>query len=102
MNVQKKINEYTTLNYVEDIFTDDDENGEPIVIKYLLSFQFYDCIYLVDINREDIDNNNSNLCCLEGPGRLFESFEEACEEELWDTIKFYCNKYDEWYKQLIA
>lgn len=98
MNIQEKINNHTTLYYVEDIASvySDDDSDVPTITTYSLSFGFYDCHYFVTVQRKDLDEDN-RFVCLEGDSRLFDSFEKACENDLWDLIKERCNQYDQWY-----
>lgn len=101
MNLHKKINENTILYYVEDEDIEYDEKTDTEkVVRYILSFGFYDCQYFVRISLKDIEEDNSFGCNIEGDSKLFDSFEDFCEDELWETIKAKCKQYDEWLAEL--
>ena len=103
MNLHEKINENTTLYYVESAREEYDEKSDTDkVTHYTLSFGFYDCQYFVNVSLKDIEEDNSFGCCLEGESKLFESFEDACENDLWETIKAKCKAFDKWYAELCA
>lgn len=82
MNLQQQIDKNTILHYVEDYRQDDEGNPS----YYELSFSFYDCHYYATVSREDIDNGIPSVG-LEGDSRLFDSFNELCENDLWSLIK---------------
>lgn len=93
MNIQYKINKNTILHYVEaHQFGDDDK-----VDIYTLSFSFYDCHYDVYVSRKDLDSDTGCIQ-MQGDSKLFESFEEACENDYWNIIKERCAQFDNWYE----
>ncbi len=96
MNLQLEIDKNTILHYIEDSNNHYDEQGNNIIDSYQLSFSFYDCNYYVGVSRKDIEQDNSFLIELEGNSKLFDSFEEMCQNELWSLIKEKCNEYDKW------
>jgi hypothetical protein len=101
MNLHEKINENTILYYVESEREEYDEKSQTDkVTQYSLSFLFYDCQFFVSVSRKDIDQNFSYGACLEGDSTLFDSFENACQNELWETIKTKCNEFDKWQAEL--
>lgn len=103
MNLHEKINENTILYYVESAQEEYDEKSDTEkVTHYTLSFGFYDCQYFVNVSRKDIDEDSSFGCCLDGDSKLFDSFEDACENDLWETIKTKCKEFDSWYAELCA
>lgn len=97
MNFEEKINENTILHSIEESSVEYAE--EDKVLSYILYFTFYDCNYFVFVDREDIDSDESSSLCIEGPSKLFDSFNNACENDLWAIIKNRCDKYDLWFKQ---
>ena len=96
MDLQLKINENTVLHYIEDSQNHYDDKGNNIIDCYQLSFSFYDCHYYVGVSRKDIEQDESFLIALDGDSKLFDSFEEMCQNEIWELIKEKCNEYDKW------
>lgn len=100
MQLNQKLNDKTILFYIEHNTCETNfQTGANEVTSYLLSFQFYDAQYFVTITREDLENDIP-MICMEGDSNLFDSFERACEEEHWETIKAACKQYDTWYSDL--
>ena len=96
MDLQLKINENTVLHYIEDSQNHYDNDGNNIIDCYQLSFSFYDCHYYVGVSRKDIEQDESFLIALDGDSKLFDSFEEMWQNEIWGLIKEKCNEYDKW------
>jgi len=99
MNLHKKIDDNTTLYYVESDCIEYAKDKE-CVLTYTLSFQFYDCQYFVQVTKKDIQEDNNFGCLISGDSKLYDSFESACEEDHWDLIKQSCNDFDIWHKNL--
>ena len=95
MNLHKKIDLHTTLYYVEPNVVKEDD-----IVSYQLSFRFYDHQYYVYVTKENIDNDNEVMSMIEGDSRLFESFEEYCEGELWPKIKAACRLCNKYYQKI--
>lgn len=88
-----KINEHTTLNYIEPnqwIYNDDDIE---VVTAVNLSFTFYDCNYMVYATLEDLEKEHSSFSMIEGDSQLFDSFSELCNDGLSDLIKTKSKEY---------
>ena len=101
MNLHEKINENTILYYVENNVSHYDDNDNEVVDIYELSFGFYDCHYMVYVRAKNIEKDFASIE-MEGDSKLFESFEEMCENELWDFIKAKCKQFDKWLAELNA
>lgn len=101
MNLHEKINENTILYYVEDNVSHYDEKLYKIVDIYELSFRFYDCHYMVYVRAKNIEEDFASIE-MDGDSKLFESFKEMCEGELWDFIKAKCKQFDKWLDKLNA
>ena len=99
MNIQLQINSNTILYYIEDSQTHDDSEHNTIIDSYQLSFGFYDCQYFIGVSKKDIETENTFGICIDGDTKLFDSFEEQCQNELWPLIKKYCLEYEEWYNK---
>lgn len=101
MNLHEQINENTILYYVDSAHEEYDEDTcVDKIIEYTLSFGFYDCHYFVNVQRKHIDNDTSFWCSVDGDSKLYDSFQDAVEDELWETIKEKCNEFDKWYAKL--
>ena len=100
MQLNQKLNDKTMLYYIEHNTCETNfQTGAEEVTSYLLSFQFYDAHYLVTVSRKDLENDFPSVL-MEGNSNLFDSFENACEDEHWETIKAACKQYDTWYDDL--
>jgi hypothetical protein len=99
MDLHEKINENTILYYIESNNTSYDANNKPRIDSYTLSFGFYDCHYYLTVSKKDIEEDNCYSTSLDGDSRLFDSFEEHCQDELWEIIKTKCKEYDKWYNK---
>lgn len=95
MNLQEKINENTTLFYIEANNWHCDDNNNVVIDAYELSFGFYDCYYMVYVTPKDLKRDWVSVQ-MEGDSKLFESFEYAVEYELWELIKAKCKAFDKW------
>ncbi|MCD8430405.1 hypothetical protein LNJ06_09515 [Tenacibaculum finnmarkense genomovar ulcerans] len=103
MNLQEKINENTTLYYIEDAGTAyDAKTDTEVVTHYSLSLGFYDCHYHLNISRKDIEANYNYGCNLDGDSKLYDSFQSICEGELWELIKARCKDFDKYYADMVA
>ena len=101
MNLHEKIDDNTILYYVESNIDHYDENDDRVVDIYELSFGFYDCHYMVFVRAKYIREDLASVE-MEGESKLFDSFEEMCEGELWSLIKDRCRQFDDWLKELNA
>ena len=101
MNLQEKINDNTTLFYVEANNWHYDENDNDITDVYEISFGFYDCHYMVYVTNKDLERDCGSVQ-IEGDSKLFDSFEDAVENDHWELIKAKCKAFDKWKAELNA
>src|SRR5690606_38127055 len=99
MNLHERINSKTILYYVESNYSHHDDDDNEVVDIYELSFGFYDCHYMVYVRAKNIRDNLASVE-MSGDSKLFDSFEEMCEDELWELIKAKCKQFDKWYAEL--
>jgi hypothetical protein len=91
-NTMLAINENTTLHSVGLHQCNYDDDGTEIPLAYALSFSFYDCEYDVWVSESDLKNDRRSVT-MHGDTRLFDSFENFCQDDLWQTIKVKCWDY---------
>lgn len=92
-NIQIMFDKNLTFHYIEGDAHDVDNAYE--VIQYSLSFSFYDCHYELIIPKSAIDEDCSFKMMLSGDTKLYESFEDLLEDDLWPHMKIICAKYKE-------
>lgn len=101
MNLQEQVDENTILHFIEEIQSKyNEETGKNKAEKYNLAFSFYDKHYTAAVSREAIDKDLSFEVYIEGDSILFDSFEQHCTGEMWETIKKRCDQYDVWFDEL--
>ncbi len=83
------------LNYVERSKWIYDDNDNEITTHFRLSFSFFNKEYYAEVSLEDI-NLDYNYVGLEGDSDLFDSFQDLCEDGLWETIKTECLAHEKW------
>jgi len=100
MNLQKKLSENLTLHFVEANNWDHDEEGNEVTTMYELSFSFYGNYYSIYVAPKNLEEEYARYASVEGPGELFESFNELVEEEYWEEVVTQCKAFEVWNKEL--
>ncbi|MCW3784913.1 hypothetical protein [Plebeiibacterium sediminum] len=101
MNIHRQIDANTILHYIEANNWHYNDKDEMVIDVFELSFAFYDCHYFVFLPKKYIEENFSFGMTMEGDSKLFESFEEAIEDEHWELIKKKCRQYEMWHSRFL-
>ena len=96
-DIQRHISENIFLHYMEleDYKEDDDEN--IIDRTWQFSAKMYDCHYSFTVSQRDLEHRCGFILC-EGESKLFESFEDAIQDDYWPLIVALCKKSIEYEK----
>lgn len=95
MQLQEKWDEDIILHNIEYLEGDHDS-----VEKVLMSFMFFKNEFLVTVNSKYIQKDEPFIT-MEGPSKLFSSFEDLLEGDYWPKVKEAFRRYEKWYKEKI-
>jgi len=91
-NIQLYLNENIFLHYMDLNNWETDNDGNEINRIIDFSFSFYDCNYNVYVRETKLDRDFGSIE-MNGDSALFDSFNEAMEDDYWELLVSLSKKY---------